>query len=225
MPTTPNASVPPAVQSRRLRPPPRLAVSATEASLLKQFQLQLSTWGWSFHWSTATAAATGGVGGGVGGAGGNEEGVDYLHSWSEVAWLECAPVVQSVLLAERAALEYVHALQRTGGGSSQPPPAVLRVLASKACRRAVMFGNVLTLPQSQAILDQLATCDLPFQCAHGRPTIAPLLRLDHDVPSPPLTAVASQGSRGEVRGSPLLPQLHTLDALAERGARHHIRVK
>ena len=33
------------------------------------------------------------------------------------------------------------------------------------------------LPRSQRILRELSRCDLPFQCAHGRPTLAPLVRL------------------------------------------------
>ena len=40
-----------------------------------------------------------------------------------------------------------------------------------------MFGDVLTTAECQQILNALARCELPFQCAHGRPTIVPLLRL------------------------------------------------
>ena len=47
-----------------------------------------------------------------------------------------------------------------------------------------MFGTALTLEQSQRLLDELATCELPFQCAHGRPTLAPLVRLG-SLPPPP----------------------------------------
>jgi len=54
---------------------------------------------------------------------------------------------------------------------------VLRVLASKACRRAIMFGDTLSVTQCQALLEELARCEQPLQCAHGRPTIAPLVDL------------------------------------------------
>ena len=74
--------------------------------------------------------------------------------------------------------EYCASLDATGGGSALPPPAVLRVLASKACRRAVMFGTTLSMERCQAILDGLASCEFPFQCAHGRLTISPALALD-----------------------------------------------
>jgi len=74
-------------------------------------------------------------------------------------------------------LEYLHALHASGGGSTEPPPAVSRLLASKACRAAVMFGDSLSHAECQALLSALAKCDLPFQCAHGRPTVSPMLRL------------------------------------------------
>lgn len=61
-----------------------------------------------------------------------------------------------------------------------PPPhpqAIRRVLVSKACRGAVMFGDHLSRRQCQRVIHTLRECALPFQCAHGRPTLAPLLRL------------------------------------------------
>ena len=40
-----------------------------------------------------------------------------------------------------------------------------------------MFGTELSNDQCEHILARLAECDLPFQCAHGRPSITPLLDL------------------------------------------------
>lgn len=132
-------------------------------------------------------------------------------------------MVEGVLLGERAMLEYAHALQRTGGASSQPPPAVMRVLASKACRRAVMFGDTLTLPRCQEVLDALARCALPFQCAHGRPTVAPLLQLSalqppDAPPTPPPQADAGSPERANAQ------RCHSLDALRARGAAAALRL-
>jgi hypothetical protein len=53
-----------------------------------------------------------------------------------------------------------------------------RILCSKACRGAIMFGDKLTLEQCTYLISKQAKCKLPFQCAHGRPSIAPLLLLD-----------------------------------------------
>ena len=101
-----------------------------------------------------------------------------------VITLETVPVVQTVELRAPAMVEYAEALAATGGGSTLPPPAAFRVLASKACRRAVMFGDELSRDECQAILTNLAACDFPFQCAHGRPTVAPAVDMEV-LPAPP----------------------------------------
>nr|WJN24880.1 mismatch repair and meiotic recombination protein [Tranzscheliella williamsii] len=54
-------------------------------------------------------------------------------------------------------------------------PAVLRdLLASAACRSAIMFGDPLPATTATALVRALARCAFPFQCAHARPIIAPL---------------------------------------------------
>jgi DNA mismatch repair protein MLH3 len=55
------------------------------------------------------------------------------------------------------------------------PPSVQRVLNSRACRSAIMFGDELTYSQCRQMLAKLAECKAPFQCAHGRPTVTPLV--------------------------------------------------
>lgn len=45
---------------------------------------------------------------------------------------------------------------------------------------AIKFGNKLTKEQCKLLLQKLAKCNLPFQCAHGRPTLTPLLNLHDD---------------------------------------------
>lgn len=57
------------------------------------------------------------------------------------------------------------------------PPGVLRTLRSKACRGAVMFGDALTRGECSALVARLAATRMPFCCAHGRPTAAPLVDL------------------------------------------------
>ena len=42
---------------------------------------------------------------------------------------------------------------------------------------AIRFGDRLTLDACQRIVAQLALCDFPFQCAHGRPSMIPLATL------------------------------------------------
>ena len=57
------------------------------------------------------------------------------------------------------------------------PPAVARTLHSKACRGAIMFGDVLSRAECRELVARLARCRLPFQCAHGRPSMLPLVTL------------------------------------------------
>lgn len=69
------------------------------------------------------------------------------------------------------------------GASARPkpsmPPAIRRILNSKACRGAIMFGDVLSYAECRQLLQSLAACSNPFQCAHGRPSAVPLLLLPH----------------------------------------------
>ncbi|CAE7203578.1 MLH3 [Symbiodinium natans] len=59
-------------------------------------------------------------------------------------------------------------------GKPALPPVVLHILAFKACRGAIKFGDSLSQVQIQALLRDLSSCKFPFQCAHGRPTVYPL---------------------------------------------------
>lgn len=72
---------------------------------------------------------------------------------------------------------YLHELEATSGNVKQPPrlPALL---ASKACRSAVMFGEAISSEQSATLIEQLRRTRRFDICAHGRPTLAPLLDMD-----------------------------------------------
>ena len=62
--------------------------------------------------------------------------------------------------------------------SSRLPRALQDHLASQACRGAIMFGQKLEAEDCRRLLADLALCELPFQCAHGRPSCATIHRLD-----------------------------------------------
>ena len=55
------------------------------------------------------------------------------------------------------------------------PPGILNMLNSRACRSAIMFNDELTLEECEVLTRRLAQCSFPFQCAHGRPTMIPLV--------------------------------------------------
>ncbi|XP_044292012.1 DNA mismatch repair protein Mlh3 isoform X1 [Varanus komodoensis] len=75
--------------------------------------------------------------------------------------------------------EQVELLQTTGGAQTALPLTVLKVLASQACHGAIKFNDSLTLEESCHLMEALSCCQLPFQCAHGRPSMLPLADVDH----------------------------------------------
>ena len=58
---------------------------------------------------------------------------------------------------------------------TQPPQGFVDLLGSRACRSAIMFNDVLSKQEARVLIQRLAACDLPFQCAHGRPSVIPLV--------------------------------------------------
>lgn len=57
------------------------------------------------------------------------------------------------------------------------PQGILELLNSRACRSAIMFNDELTRAGCQELVARLAGCAFPFQCAHGRPSMVPLVEL------------------------------------------------
>lgn len=52
------------------------------------------------------------------------------------------------------------------------------MLASRACRSAVMIGTALGNNDMQKLVTQMAQMENPWSCPHGRPTIRHLLSLN-----------------------------------------------
>ncbi|KAI0424670.1 hypothetical protein F5Y09DRAFT_323744 [Xylaria sp. FL1042] len=60
------------------------------------------------------------------------------------------------------------------------PEGILDMINSRACRSSIMFNDPLSLEECTSLLKRLADCAFPFQCAHGRPSMVPLIDLgDH----------------------------------------------
>lgn len=57
------------------------------------------------------------------------------------------------------------------------PQGLLDMLNSRACRSAIMFNDELTKEEAQTLVQRLGDCNFPFQCAHGRPSMIPLVDL------------------------------------------------
>lgn len=81
----------------------------------------------------------------------------------------------------REFLQLLSSASETYRHSRIRPPVITRLLHSRACRSAIMFGDHLSLGQCRDLIEDLKTCQLPFQCAHGRPSIVPLVEIHYDV--------------------------------------------
>ncbi|XP_076235693.1 mismatch repair endonuclease PMS2 [Calliopsis andreniformis] len=57
------------------------------------------------------------------------------------------------------------------------PSRVRQMLASRACRSAVMIGTALNNNEMQKLVKQMTQMENPWSCPHGRPTIRHLLSL------------------------------------------------
>ncbi|KAF3037593.1 DNA mismatch repair protein [Didymella keratinophila] len=57
------------------------------------------------------------------------------------------------------------------------PPGLVDMVNSRACRSAIMFNDELDMDECKALVTKLADCVFPFMCAHGRPSMVPIVDL------------------------------------------------
>ncbi|CAL4159006.1 unnamed protein product [Meganyctiphanes norvegica] len=82
-------------------------------------------------------------------------------------------------IVETLVREVCHTVHETGGIAPRLPKSLSHVLNSQACRGAVKFGDELTHNECCELIESLSKCQLPFQCAHGRPSIVPIVDMTH----------------------------------------------
>ncbi|XP_076604244.1 DNA mismatch repair protein Mlh3 isoform X2 [Chaetodon auriga] len=82
-------------------------------------------------------------------------------------------------IVEEYLREQIELLRSTGRVRGTLPLTVLKVLASLACHGAIKFNDSLSRDECYSLVASLSSCHLPFQCAHGRPSIAPLVDILH----------------------------------------------
>eukprot|EP00051_Salpingoeca_urceolata_P010205 m.124425 g.124425 ORF g.124425 m.124425 type:complete len:966 (+) comp16621_c0_seq4:1402-4299(+) len=156
----------------QLEPPVRLSMPASDGRLLERFKPQFRRWGVDVRVLPTSA-----------------EGPDGMAS------IAVFSVPRALLLAEpdepedsRAAVsleristflrEQLTLLTTTGGATmGAVPQCIVRLLASRACHSAIRFGDKLSVDECRKMVSSLSECRLPFQCAHGRPSIVPVTDL------------------------------------------------
>jgi DNA mismatch repair protein MLH3 len=57
------------------------------------------------------------------------------------------------------------------------PPGLIDMVNSRACRSAIMFNDELSFVDCKDLIYRLADCTFPFMCAHGRPSMVPIVDL------------------------------------------------
>ena len=57
------------------------------------------------------------------------------------------------------------------------PEGLIDLVNSRACRSAIMFNDYLSLDDCKELVRKLSRCVFPFMCAHGRPSMVPLVDL------------------------------------------------
>lgn len=82
-------------------------------------------------------------------------------------------------IVEEYLREQIELLCSAGRVQGTLPLTVLKVLASLACHGAIKFNDTLSRDECVSLVASLSCCQLPFQCAHGRPSIAPLVDILH----------------------------------------------
>lgn len=60
----------------------------------------------------------------------------------------------------------------------ETPELILEKVATMSCKAAVKGNTALSLPEIEALIDELLTLDNPYNCPHGRPTIISMSKYD-----------------------------------------------
>ncbi|RLU15885.1 hypothetical protein DMN91_011641 [Ooceraea biroi] len=67
--------------------------------------------------------------------------------------------------------------RNTTNHANMIPLTVHNAIASEACHGAIKFGDELTLDQCLYLVKLLKNTKFPNRCAHGRPTVVPVMEL------------------------------------------------
>lgn len=145
------------VKKLLLSPPLKMIITPSERLVLETRATLFSSWGFEFSFL-------------------DEE--DF-YAESQTLQITCLPAIIEETLTVDDFREFCHFVEGNINlpDSSLQPPVIKRIVAYKACRGAIKFGDSLSLEQCTHLIHNLSGTTLPFQCAHGRPSIIPLADL------------------------------------------------
>ena len=61
------------------------------------------------------------------------------------------------------------------------PGVFKEICARRACKGSVMFGDALSKQKCESLIGELASCLHAYQCAHSRPTLAPIVNFEFPI--------------------------------------------
>jgi DNA mismatch repair protein MLH3 len=141
-------------------PPLQFRATFEELDIVETYKDRLTSWGWRVE--TAVSSVN------------TNTPEECRQKNANVVRVSGVPCVDGRTLTLPDLREYIQQLGETCGARSMPK-AVTYVLGSRSCRSAIKFGDRLTWEECSRLVDGIARARMPFQCAHGRPTCAPLV--------------------------------------------------
>ncbi|XP_038221295.1 protein PFF0380w-like [Zerene cesonia] len=139
-----------------------LKLTKDDAVFLHNYKDKLSAFG--LHWTVTDSIIT-------------------LYGIPQAIFGKIGRQVDVVLKATKNLLaELMDALKYLKGNLPLYPQTIMNLVFSEACRYAIMFGDKLSKRSCVELLESLAECKTPFQCAHGRPVMAVIMEMKGNVP-------------------------------------------
>ena len=142
------------VGSQPLAQPLQCQLTSIEVGTLQLYRQQLDRWGWRLVQDGEQTPNT------------------YTVTHCPALLLPPVACLDSVAALHDYLAQLSHSLRSPS--PPQLPQSLLALLHSRACKSAIRFGDRLSTPQQVGLVRALSRCQLPFQCAHGRPSMQPL---------------------------------------------------
>ncbi|KAJ4988227.1 hypothetical protein SVAN01_06323 [Stagonosporopsis vannaccii] len=164
-----------------LEKPLHFAISSPEHSHFKTFKANFAAW--SILYDTGSSASLGSR------PGMSEKGIYKLSITAlPPSIVERCKADPSLLISflRSAVWKYADSPPLPPAASNDPhtswvkkiatcPPGLVDMINSRACRSAIMFNDELSLEECRVLVKKLADCVFPFMCAHGRPSMVPIV--------------------------------------------------
>ena len=154
----------PNIEAQQLEKPIECSITLNEMLQLQKYQTILESFKWRFTFSSQSTAAPKN----------SAQSIESNHLLLQITQI---PLVLGVPIDNKHDLfDFLSELGEITNPHLVTPKCIQYILHSKACRGAIMFGQSLSKQECYKLIGKLCLTRFPFQCAHGRPSIFPLLQ-------------------------------------------------